>query len=127
YYAIGATVVAGVDPWGNLINNTSPDPGNNGQVTWNVENGNWSGSANGPMVKGGSGYEFSRVGAYTPGATDPDDTSDGGARATTTDSIYSAPNMGYNIAPVPEPASLALAGLGAILSLARMRSRKSSK
>lgn len=129
YYAIGATVVGGVDPWGDLISNSATDPGNNGQITWNVENGSWSGSANGPMVQAGGGYEFSRVGAYTSGSNDPDDGSEGGARTSAQDSIYSAPNMAYDlpITPAPEPTSLGLVAFGAAFlhRLSRKGYRKS--
>lgn len=133
YYAIGATVVSGVDPWGNLINNTSgsQDTGTGGEITWNVSpNGygpNNSGQNYGPFVQAGTGWEFAKVGAYTSGNTDPDDSSAGGTRAASTDSIYSAPNMGYNIAPVPEPATLGLVACAAALlpGLTRNGSRKS--
>jgi hypothetical protein len=131
YYAIGATVVNGVDPWGDFIHNTSgtQDRGSGGQVTWNVSpNGygpNGSGNqSNGPFVQAGTGYEFAKVGAYTSGTTDPDDSSTGGTRAGNTDSIYSAPNMGYNIiSTVPEPTSLALAGLGAATLLGLLKKK----
>lgn len=131
YYAIGATVVGGVDPWGNLIYNTSgsQDTGSGGEITWNVApNGYGSGNQdNGPFVQAGTGWEFAKVGAYTSGTTDPDDSSDGGARTSQTDSIYSAPNMGYNIVatPVPEPATLSIAGLGTAFLLGLGLKRKS--
>jgi hypothetical protein len=120
YYAIGATVANGVDPWGDLIYNTTgtgQDLGTGGEVTWNVApNGyNTGNQYNGPFVQANQGYMFAKMGAYTLGITDPDDSSTGGTRASTTDSIYSAPNMGYNIQPVPEPASLSIAGVGAAL------------
>jgi hypothetical protein len=70
YYEVGATVVAGADSWGDLINNNSPDNGNNGQITWNVESGISSGTANGPFVQAGSGYEFSRTGEYDYNTSD---------------------------------------------------------
>jgi PEP-CTERM motif len=128
YYAIGATVVGGVDSWGDLISNSAPDNGNSGQITWNVENGTWGGSANGPFVQAGSGWEFSRVGAYTSGSNDPDDSSEGGNRTSVQDSIYAAPNMAYDlpITPVPEPASLGLVAFGATLfaGLSRKSYRK---
>ncbi|HXR46412.1 MAG TPA: hypothetical protein VN784_03140 [Candidatus Limnocylindrales bacterium] len=128
YYAIGASVVSGVDSWGNLISNTSgtQDTGSGGEITWNVSPNGYgpSGSGNqhnGPFVQAGTGYEFAKVGAYTPGATDPDDSSTGGARASITDSIYSAPNMGYNITSVPEPTSLAFVGVGAAMLLGLLK------
>jgi len=105
YYEVGATVVGGVDPWGDLISNTATDNGNNGQITWNVENGSWSGTANGPFVQAGGGYEFSRDGQY--GSTQLP-----GTQTSAQDSIYPAPNLGYNIQPVPEPTSLGLAAAG---------------
>ena len=109
YYEVGATVVGGVDPWGDLISNNATDPGNNGQITWNVENGTWSGTANGPFVQAGSGYEFSRDGQYG-------NTQLPGTQTSVQDSIYPAPNIGYNIQPVPEPGSLGLAAAGATLA-----------
>ena len=126
YYAIGATVVGGSDPWGDVIANTPTDNGNNGQITWNVESGSWSGSAYGPFVQAGSGWEFSRVGAFTSGSNDPDDSSAGGNRTSASDSIYSAPNMAYNlpITPVPEPTSLGLFAAGATLLVGLSRYRK---
>lgn len=134
YYAIGASVVSGVDPWGNLINNTSgsQDTGTGGEITWNVSPNGYGPSTsgnqdNGPFVQAGTGWEFAKVGAYTSGATDPDDTSAGGTRAGSSDSIYSAPNMGYNIGPVPEPATLCLLGCAAtlLLGMTRRGNRKS--
>lgn len=121
YYEIGATVVGGMDSWGDLIQNTAPDPGNNGQITWNVESGTWSGSANGPFVQAGSGWEFSRDGQYSSTALP-------GTQVSNQDSIYPAPNMAYNL-NVPEPASLSLAGLGAavVCGLARMRKARVGK
>ena len=129
YYAIGATVANGVDPWGDLIYNTTgtgQDLGTGGEVTWNVApNGYGSGNQyNGPFVQANTGYMFAKVGAYTPGTTDPDDSLTGGVRAGNPDSIYSAPNMGYNIiSTVPEPTSLALAGLGAATLLGLLKKK----
>jgi hypothetical protein len=111
YYDIGAQVFNDADIWGNLINNTATDPGNNGQITWNVENGSWSGTANGPMVQAGGGYEFSRAGVYDSAGNYPNMPPN---QTSTTDSIYPAPNMAYNL-PIPEPASLSIAGIGAAL------------
>ena len=108
YYEIGATVTGGVDSWGDLINNTATDNGNNGQITWNVESGTWSGNANGPFVQAGGGYEFSRDGQY--GATQLP-----GGQTTVQDSIYPAPNAAYNLPLVPEPTTLSIAGLGAVV------------
>lgn len=114
YYEVGATVTGGVDPWGDLISNSSPDPGNNGQLTWNVVNGSWGGDPNSPFVQAGSGWEFSRAGQTSLTALP-------GTQSSTTDSIYPAPNIGFNIGVVPEPASATLigGGLAAILLLRR--------
>lgn len=118
YYEVGATVVGGVDQWGDLISNTEVDQGNNGQITWNVQNGNWSGTPYGSFVQASTGadnlYGFSRSGIYDYS------TSDAGNSNPTyyqsgSDSIYPAPNLGYNIEPVPEPGSVSLAVLGATL------------
>jgi hypothetical protein len=121
YYVVGATVVNGVDAWGDLINNTSPDPYNNGQITWNVSPNGYGpynyGPSYGPFVQAGSGYEFSRMGMYDY------NTADAGSAANTADfnytsaqdSIYPAPNLGYNIEAVPEPATLSIAGAGTVL------------
>jgi hypothetical protein len=118
YYDIGATVTGGVDSWGDLIGNTATDTGSNGQITWNVENGVLgSANSNGPFVQASGGYEFSRV-----GETSTSSTVVGGTRPGTTDNIYPAPNMAYNL-PIPEPASLALAGAAMLFGLALKRKR----
>jgi len=117
YYEIGATVTGGVDSWGDLINNTATDNGNNGQITWNVESGTWSGSANGPFVQAGGGYEFSRDGQY--GATQLP-----GTQTTLQDSIYPAPNAAYNIPVAPEPGSLWIAGGGVAMLFGLVLKRK---
>ena len=127
YYQIGATVVGGVDPWGDLINNTAPDNGNNGQITWNVENGSLSGSApNGPFVQGSTGYEFSRAGIYDGNTGDAGNPNPSFGQTSAQDSIYPAPNLGYNLefAAVPEPASFGLVGCGAALLLGLKRKLK---
>ncbi len=125
YYVIGAQVFGDADIWGNLINNTATDNGNNGQITWNVENGSWSGSANGPFVQAGSGWEFSRAGRYDSASDYPNEPP-GGNQTSTQDSIYPAPNVAYNLPlVVPEPASLSIAGVGAALLFGRVLKRKS--
>jgi len=111
YYDIGAQVFNDADIWGNFINNTAADPGNHGQITWNLVNGSWSGSANYPFVQAGSGYEFSRAGVYDSAGNYPNMPPN---QSSTTDSIYPAPNMAFNL-PIPEPASLSIAGIGAAL------------
>jgi hypothetical protein len=127
YYDIGATVAGGVDPWGDLIYNNSPDNGNNGQVTWNVENGSLSASApNGPFVQGSAGYEFTRAGIYDSNAGDAGNPNPSFGQTSQSDSIYPAPNLGYNLSftAVPEPASFALFGCGAALLLGMQRKLK---
>jgi hypothetical protein len=128
YYDIGATVTGGVDSWGDLINNTATDNGNNGQVTWDVENGSLSGSApNGPFVQAGSGWEFSRAGVYDSNTSDAGNPNPSFGQTSQSDSIYPAPNAGYNLtfAPTPEPGSLALLGVGAALLFGRWSRQKS--
>ncbi|HVM49909.1 MAG TPA: hypothetical protein VMU04_17910 [Candidatus Acidoferrum sp.] len=134
YYDIGASVVGGVDPWGSLFNNSSPDPGANGQITWNVVNGVSSGDPNSPMVQAGSGWEFTRAGVYDVAGNYPTmppnqvtsagDVPDNGPGAANgpQDSIYPAANMGYNL--IPEPTSLALAGMAGAMLLGRALKRK---
>jgi hypothetical protein len=132
YYEVGATVVGGVDSWGDLINNTSPDPYNNGQITWNVSPNGYGpynyGPSYGPFVQAGSGYEFSRVGMYDGNAGDAGNTANTSDFGYTSaqDSIYPAPNLGYDIQPVPEPATLSIAGAGAFLLLGSKLKRKKS-
>jgi hypothetical protein len=125
YYDIGATVTGGVDSWGDLISNNSPDPGNNGQITWNVENGISSASApNGPFVQAGSGWEFSRAGIYDGNTSDAGNPNPSFGQTSQSDSIYPAPNIGYNVVPAPEPASVSLVG-GGLVAILLMRRRKS--
>lgn len=118
YYEIGATVTGGVDSWGDLIVNNSPDPGNNGQITWNVVNGSWSGDPNSPFVQAGSGWEFTRAGQY--GATALP-----GSQTSAQDSIYPAPNAAYNLPLVPEPTTLSIAGLGGVVLFRLVLKKKS--
>jgi len=130
YYEVGATVTGGVDQWGDLISNSSPDSGNNGQITWNVSPNGYGpynyGQGYGPFVQATPGYEFSRVGMYDGNSADAGNTvstSDFGYTSAQ-DSIYPAPNLGYNIQPVPEPTALSIAGAGAFLLLGSKLKRK---
>ena len=126
YYVIGAQT-DGVDLWGDLISNTdtssSPDAGNNGQITWNVVNGSWSGDPYSPMVQaspaGNNLYGSTRAGRYDYSPNYPMEP----PNQVGSDSIYPAPNMGYNL-PIPEPTSLGLLGLGATVCLLLRRGRK---
>jgi len=124
YYDVGATVVGGVDSWGDLIGNNSPDNGNNGQVTWNVVNGSSSGSVNGPFVQAGSGWEFSRGGVYDSNTSDAGNPNPSLSQTSQSDSIYPAPNLGYNVVPAPEPTTLAFLGVGAALLFGRWSRQK---
>jgi hypothetical protein len=129
YYEVGATVVNGVDSWGDLISNTAPDPYNNGQITWNVSPNGYGpynyGQSDGPFVQAGSGYEFSRVGMYDY------NTSDAGNSANTADfnytsaqdSIYPAPNLGFDVEAVPEPTTLSIVEGGTVLLFGSMLKR----
>jgi len=96
YYVIGAQT-DGVDLWGDLIANNSPDNGNNGQISWNSQ-----------YVQLGSGWEFTRAGRYDSAGNYPaEPPNQSGSNA-----IYPVANLGYNLA-VPEPSSLAFFGLSA--------------
>ena len=104
YYYIDAQV-DNVDLWGDLISNNSPDNGNNGQITWSSQ-----------YAQLGSGWEFSRAGVY--GGSDP-----ATAQTSLSDSIYPAANLGFNV--VPEPTSLSITGLGAVVLFRLVLKRKS--
>jgi hypothetical protein len=107
YYVIGAQT-DGVDLWGDLIANNSPDNGNNGQISWNSQ-----------YVQLGSGWEFTRAGRYDlPGNYPGEPPNQAGS-----DAIYPVGNLGYNLTPVPEPASLAFFGLSAAAFLISTRKR----
>ena len=108
YYVIGAST-DGVDLWGDLISNNSPDNGNNGQVSWSSQ-----------YVQLGAGYEFSRAGRYDSAANYPSEP----PNQLGSDAIYPVANLGFNIVAVPEPTTLTLSatGLGATaLYLARRK------
>jgi hypothetical protein len=109
YYVIGAST-DGVDLWGDLISNNSPDNGNNGQVSWNSQ-----------YVQVGSGYEFSRAGRYDSAANYPSEP----PNQSGSDAIYPVANLGFDIVAVPEPTTLTLSalGLGALYLARRKRSR----
>ena len=107
YYVIGAQT-DGVDLWGDLIANNSPDNGNNGQISWNSE-----------YVQLGSGWEFSRAGRYDFSGNYPAEP----PNQVGSDAIYPVANLGYNLTPVPEPASMALLGLSAAVFLISTRRR----
>jgi len=122
YYIILAQVGQdnNADIWGNNIANTAPDgtpsnvPGanaSNGQITWS-----------GQYVNSQQGYEFSRDGVYSSDANPADFNRAGG-----TDDIYSAPNLGFNVIPAPEPGSVALLGVGAALFAGLALKRKANK
>ncbi len=127
YYNIGATVVGGVDSWGDLISNTATDNGNNGQITWNVVNGTWSGDVYGPDVQAGGGYEFSRDGESDANTSDAGNPNPSLTQEGVNDSIFPAANLGYDITPAPEPGSLALLGIGAALFAGFTLKRKANK
>jgi hypothetical protein len=114
YYEVGATVVGGVDSWGNLITNSAPDSGNNGQITWNVSPNGYGpynyGQSYGPFVQATPGYEFTRVGEYDSNTSDAGNPNPSLSQTSVQDSIYPAPNLGYNV--VPEPTTLGLLGMG---------------
>lgn len=105
YYVIGAQT-DGVDLWGDLISNSSPDDGSNGQINWNSQ-----------YVQLGSGWEFSRGGRYDSAGDYPNEPPN---QTSLQDSIYPAANLGFGVIPVPEPASLSLGAGGAALVFARV-------
>ena len=109
YYVIGAQT-DGVDLWGDLISNNSPDNGSNGQINWNSE-----------YVQLGSGWEFTRGGRYDSASDYPNEPPN---QTSAQDSIYAAANLGYDLEPVPEPGILGIAGIGAIVFLGSACFRK---
>jgi hypothetical protein len=109
YYVIGAQT-DGTDLWGDLISNNSPDNGSNGQINWNPE-----------YVQLGSGWEFTRAGRYDSGSDYPTEPPN---QTSLQDSIYPAANMGFDLEPVPEPGTLAIAGIGSALLFGFSRARK---
>jgi hypothetical protein len=111
YYVIGAQT-DGVDFWGDLISNNSPDNGNNGQITWNPE-----------YVQLGSGWEFSRAGRYDSASDYPNEPPN---QTSVEDSIYPAANLGYDLVPVPEPATLGTAAIGSVVFFGSVWLRRNS-
>ena len=108
YYVIGAST-DGVDLWGDLISNNSPDNGNNGQVSWNSQ-----------YVQVGPGYEFSRAGRYDSSANYPSEP----PNQVGSDAIYPVANLGFDIVPVPEPTTLTLSGIGLVATILYSSKRK---
>ncbi len=106
YYVIAAQT-DGVDLWGDLIANNSPDNGNNGQITWEPQ-----------YVQLGPGWEFSRAGRYDFAGNYPSEP----PNQVGSDAIYPVANLGYNLA-VPEPAILTFWGLSAAAFLISTRKR----
>jgi hypothetical protein len=89
----------GVDTWGDLISA--------GQVSWGTQ-----------YVDAGAGW--SRAGRYDSAESWPNSP---GTQVGTSDSIYPAGNMAYNLTIVPEPTSLGLIGLGVVAWLGLGRKR----
>ena len=98
YYIIDAQV-DNVDTWGDLITGDA-------QVSFSGQYANLD-----------DGYQFSRAGRY--GGSDPASNQAGGS-----DAIYPAANLGYNVIPVPEPATLGLMGIGMAAVLGFMRKQR---
>jgi len=103
YYVIGAQT-DGADLWGDLINNSSPDNGNNGQINWSSQ-----------YVQLGLGWEFTRGGRYDSSADYPNEPPN---QTSVQDSIYPAANLGFN---VPEPGTLDLMGMAVLFGFVRRR------
>lgn len=136
-YNVGATVVAGQDNWGNLLQNTQPDTGSGSQITWNVSpNGTGPdnfGTAYGPFVQidtsSPGNYAQAIQGIYDNNASDAGNANPTFNLTGAPDSIYSAVNLGYNLTTtaVPEPGSLALISAGAALFAGLALKRKANK
>ena len=104
YYVIGAQT-DGVDLWGDIIVNNSPDNGNNGQITWNSD-----------YVQLGSGWEFTRAGRYDFSGNYPAEP----PNQVGSDAIYPVANLGFD---VPEPTMWAFFGLSAATVFITKRKR----
>jgi hypothetical protein len=98
YYVIAAQT-DGVDTWGDLISNPSPDDGDSGQINWNSQ-----------YVQLGSGWEFTRAGRYDVSGDYP---TEPGSQVGN-DAIYPVANLGFGLV-VPEPTSLGILAVGAVL------------
>jgi hypothetical protein len=98
WYIIDAQV-DNVDTWGDLITGDE-------QVTFSGQYANLDG-----------GYEFSRAGRYD--SSEPPANQAGGS-----DAIYPAANLGYNVIPVPEPATLSIMGIGMAAIFGFMRKQR---
>jgi len=99
YYVIGAHT-DGVDNWGDIISNPSPDNnGSSGQISWDSQ-----------YVQVGPGWEFSRAGRYDSAGNYPGEPAN---QSSGSDGIYPAANLGYNLTIAPEPASLWVLCMGA--------------
>jgi hypothetical protein len=109
YYVLGAHT-DGVDLWGDLISNNSPDNGNNGQINWSSQ-----------YVQLGSGWEFTRAGRYDSGGNYPAEP----PNQSGSDAIYPVANLGFNV--VPEPGSFSLALVGAALFIGFRLKHKTEK
>jgi len=108
YYVIGAQT-DGVDLWGDILSNNSPDNGTNGQISWNSQ-----------YVQLGSGWEFTRAGRYDSTGNYPGEP----PNQSGSDAIYPVANLGFNIVTVPEPGSLTLSGMGVAATVLYLSKRK---
>ncbi len=100
YYVVGAQT-DGVDLWGDLISNNSPDNGNNGQINWSDQ-----------YVQLTSGYEFTRAGRYDSAGNYPAEPPN---QTSASDSIYPAANLGFDLPMIPEPGTFSLVVMGAAI------------
>lgn len=112
YYVIGAQVDGVHDLWGDLISNSSPDNGNNGQINWNSQ-----------YVQASPGYEFSRAGRYDSAANYPNELA---GQTSAQDSIYPAANLGFDVVPEPGSLSLAVVGMALFMGFGLKRKTQSS-